>query len=492
MAGRVKFPLKMPDGTQARTIEDLREHFDYNSVLEYYQNGKLKTWLEDRDYTKEAQMIGYLRPSADGLMKEICEILGMEYSESKAPIVSMNSVAMKNNNYERLKQYTADDEILKNVDKVAFSQEDLLELLDNGAKEIYLCGDEFVIPGDIANIKYIGVNKTHVRFAGDVISEGIEIENAICDLSHYEGNYADFKETFQNNPKLGFGLLNKYLECLKVRDINASNDNYVELIKILSRCYYYGFGIEQNDDKFVEYCLIAAEHNDAKAQYKLGQFYEDKGNIKKAFEWYNRAVQQDCVDASKLNQLASIYYYGEGIDKDLAMAFQYWSRAVQKGDVHAMRVTGECYIDGEGVEQNEEKGIQLLQSAYEQGNKEAISYLLRYKPDIVDSSDALIFAIGGRENLYRDGGIIWEDGNVHHIPTLRISVNDRSKINSDALNLFASIHNAFIHNEDKNFDNNHRPYVFGLRFFEMRNEDIKSLIKNFSEKEFHIVYVEHN
>jgi len=41
----VKFPLKMPDGTAVRTIEELREHFDLRTVLDYYSSGWLKEWL---------------------------------------------------------------------------------------------------------------------------------------------------------------------------------------------------------------------------------------------------------------------------------------------------------------------------------------------------------------------------------------------------------------------------------------------------------------
>jgi TPR repeat protein len=495
MAVRVKFPLKMPDGTQARTIEDLREHFDYNSVLGYYQNGKLETWLKDRDYTKEAQMIGYLRPSSDDLMKEICEILGVEYFESKNTIMSISSVERKNDNYERLKQYTADDEILNNADNVAFSQEELLRLLDKDKKKIYLCGDEFVIPGDIASIKYIGINDPKITIKGDVISEGIEIANAICDLSGYKGGYNDFEVMFRNNPQLGFLMLNKYLEYLKDRDMTASNDNYIKLIKILAFCYRYGFGTEKNEDKYIGYCKIAAEHNDAKAQYRLGRFYEDKGEIKEAFEWYSKAAQQDYVHA--LSRLGGIYYYGKGVDEDLTMAFLYWSRAAQKGDVHAMRVIGECYIDGEGVGKDEERGIQLLQSAYEQGNKEAVSYLIRYKPDIIDISDALIFAIGGKDNLDEDGGIVWREDAGLQISAFQISVIDRCKIEQEALYSLQQLHNAFIPARDinelfiQNYDKkNHGKFVITLRNFELKNEDVKSLRKNFGEKEFHIVYAD--
>ena len=41
MAKKIRFPLEMPDGTQVRTLQDLKEHFDLVSALEYYKSGKL-------------------------------------------------------------------------------------------------------------------------------------------------------------------------------------------------------------------------------------------------------------------------------------------------------------------------------------------------------------------------------------------------------------------------------------------------------------------
>ena len=43
MAKKIRFPLKLAEGAEARTLDELREHFDLQAVLEYYKNGKLLT-----------------------------------------------------------------------------------------------------------------------------------------------------------------------------------------------------------------------------------------------------------------------------------------------------------------------------------------------------------------------------------------------------------------------------------------------------------------
>ena len=38
---KIKFALKMADGAEVRTLDQLREHFDLASVLGYYSSGRL-------------------------------------------------------------------------------------------------------------------------------------------------------------------------------------------------------------------------------------------------------------------------------------------------------------------------------------------------------------------------------------------------------------------------------------------------------------------
>ena len=45
MAKKIKFALKMQDGAEVRNIEDLREHFDIDTVVGYFLDGRLLTWL---------------------------------------------------------------------------------------------------------------------------------------------------------------------------------------------------------------------------------------------------------------------------------------------------------------------------------------------------------------------------------------------------------------------------------------------------------------
>lgn len=101
MAGKIKFPLKMADGAQVRTIEELREHFDLISVLEYYSNGRLIEWLESRYYDEEADKIKVLDHSSADFKKNLCQILGVPYSENEAAQVDLGDISKKNERREK-------------------------------------------------------------------------------------------------------------------------------------------------------------------------------------------------------------------------------------------------------------------------------------------------------------------------------------------------------------------------------------------------------
>ena len=57
MDRKIKYALQMGDGVNVRTLEDLRQHFDFNEVTGYYVDHKLIEWLEDRYYDDVKQNI---------------------------------------------------------------------------------------------------------------------------------------------------------------------------------------------------------------------------------------------------------------------------------------------------------------------------------------------------------------------------------------------------------------------------------------------------
>ena len=71
--------LKMANGFEADTIEELREHFDLIALLEHYSSGELLKWLSGR-YPFEAELVGSLDQSMDNFEEDLCSIFQVSFS----------------------------------------------------------------------------------------------------------------------------------------------------------------------------------------------------------------------------------------------------------------------------------------------------------------------------------------------------------------------------------------------------------------------------
>lgn len=164
MARKIKFPLEMKDGAKVRTLEELRENFSIERVIYYYSNGKLITWLKDRYYEVEAEKISKLDRNSSDFKRSLCDIIGVQFIEDELDI---EDIETKSRRISYLKQFTDDEEIIKQIDKVAFNQEELEVLLNEGNSKIYLYGEGFNLNLNKSDIKYIGIKMPIVKIISD-------------------------------------------------------------------------------------------------------------------------------------------------------------------------------------------------------------------------------------------------------------------------------------------------------------------------------------
>lgn len=173
----VKFPLKM-SGAEVRTLEDLRKHFEINAVVEYYKNGKLLKWLEDRYYDDEVEKIEELNADDSNFKQQLCEAFGIAYDEN----IAIDEVRLKEKK-EFLQQFTSEESIINNAAQTAIHQEDLADLLDAGTPKIYLYGGSvFNVPIRMTNKHYIGILGTptiniRAKSQADLDAKSISFEN---------------------------------------------------------------------------------------------------------------------------------------------------------------------------------------------------------------------------------------------------------------------------------------------------------------------------
>ncbi len=361
----VKLPLKMPDGTAVRTIEELREHFDLRTVLDYYSSGRLTEWLEDRYYDEEAKKVSKLDLASEKFKEELCAILGVPYMERMDTRIDVGDIVKKNERREHLKEYTTDDTILASADNVAFTQKELagllkrldsLEVDDEGNRMIFLCGEHFIIPAKVSGVIYRGVNNPTVEFDNEVVEAGIDFQDLEVDLKD-DGDFKAFRDmfyhTFDNNPILGAKLLRI-----------AAEKEAVKAQTVLGECYRNGFGVEQNAEEAEKWVRKAAEQGNADAQYELGQWYLDGDDEEAAEKWVRKAAEQGHMDAQC--ELGEWYSYD---DDDSHEAEKWYRRAAEQGNADAQYELGQWYSRGD--EQNAEEAEKWYRKAAEQGHWEA-------------------------------------------------------------------------------------------------------------------------
>ena len=190
--------------------------------------------------------------------------------------------------------------------------------------------------------------------------------------------------------------------------VKSAEAGFPPAYNCLGDCHFYGIGTPKNVEEAVRWYTQAAECGDSDASFKLACIYEGEmgvprdesisskrfmqaamagvpeaqfrvGNLvyegkmeggrKGAARWFSLCAES--IPIAKFN-LATMYYSGDGVDKDLAKAFELYKQLADAGDSDALFQIGKMYIGGEGVEMDPQKGFEYIGMAASAGNQEAM------------------------------------------------------------------------------------------------------------------------
>ena len=133
------------------------------------------------------------------------------------------------------------------------------------------------------------------------------------------------------------------------------------------------------EDHRFKVLLRAAELEDAEAQYYLGTMYYTGDGVEKdysqALRWFRLAALQGHTKAQF--NVGGMYYNGTGIAQDYGQAAKWFRRAAKSGDTNSKSVLGLMYYYGEGVAKDAEMAAkwfrEMALSGYEGALYEAAS-----------------------------------------------------------------------------------------------------------------------
>ena len=110
----------------------------------------------------------------------------------------------------------------------------------------------------------------------------------------------------------------------------------------------------------IERLTKEADAGNLNSQMALGYIYlygedDTKPNPDKAFHYYKLAAEQN--DNIAVNNLASLYYSGIGVEQNFAMAAELFRKAVQLGNTEAAVNLAFLYLAGSGVNKDSKEAI---------------------------------------------------------------------------------------------------------------------------------------
>jgi hypothetical protein len=374
MARKIKFPLKMKDGYDARSLEELREHFDLESVLGYFADGRLQTWLRDRYFDDEAQQVSELDPNDSELVTKICSILGVE-APQQAVNVDVHEINRYNEKRKQLLEKYPEPELLNYIDAVAFNEDDIIQIIEKGIKEIYLIDNEFEFPFELDGGYLVLKNGSRLSYTSmsSLFDCKFIGKNASLHIDSSAGPMCEiFRLKFEN---INFIFADEDFELFFKARILKDIDSSLEIAKslyagkeykdaydyfllaaelgnsvaqsFLGDMYYYGQGVQEDYAEAAKLYRKAAELGDAYAQYSLGWMFDTgKGvteDCAEAIEWYRKSAAQGYSSAQYI--LGQMYYYGRGVKEDYAEAVKWFRKAAEQGDENSKLFLKEALKD---------------------------------------------------------------------------------------------------------------------------------------------------
>ena len=190
----------------------------------------------------------------------------------------------------------------------------------------------------------------------------------------------------------GEGVNQDYKEAAKWYEKAASKDNRVAQF-YLGEMYFNGKGLERDYKKAFKFCKNTEDYVDS--LYKLGYMYEHgegtEQDYDKAFDMYSKAAElgdeesiewlknkTENEDADAQYQLATMFIYGQGIEKNetkanelFKKAFITYEKSAEQGNPNAQFKLGTMFYYGFFVEQNDKEAFNWYKKSAEQGNENA-------------------------------------------------------------------------------------------------------------------------
>lgn len=189
--------------------------------------------------------------------------------------------------------------------------------------------------------------------------------------------------------------------------------NYDEAQYELGFRYSQGKGVPQDDDMALKLYQMAAESGISGAAYNLALWYERAHDYVNAFKSLERAALLGNVSA----MLKMAMRYDSDEERDSEAACMWYEEAADKGSNEACFLLGEHYESGEGVERNMKQAVEYFEKAAKNGYAAAqskLGYIYKTNEEFLNPERSLYWnskaASGGDMQALCNLGLSYEFG----------------------------------------------------------------------------------
>ena len=148
----------------------------------------------------------------------------------------------------------------------------------------------------------------------------------------------------------------------------------------LGRCYYFGYGVEENNYIAIDLFREAYRLGVPEGAYMVGECYfygyGVEENETTAVSWYKKSAALGYEVA--MRDLGLCYSNGYGVSENIPVALEWYKKAAENGDVLSQYRLGEWYHDGINVEEDRVEAFKWYEMAAELGDSDAMNMVARY------------------------------------------------------------------------------------------------------------------
>ena len=175
--------------------------------------------------------------------------------------------------------------------------------------------------------------------------------------------------------------------CMHAISWHESAENYFEI----AEAYRLGKGVDQSDEKALEYYRKAVERGDYRAFCSIGKCYQSgylvEQSDEKAFECFQKA--KDAYDGFAYFNVGECYRLGKEIPRSFEKALEYYRKGLLAGSLESSVGIAKCLFESQCIEGADAVGLEFLKLGVAFKNSEALYNLgERYRKGLgVEMSD---------------------------------------------------------------------------------------------------------